>query len=138
MKISSSSIRAPIAHRKASTQKAEVSSSAPLSKDAFQPTLESHSIGNTLAMVAMGAGTGAIGIGGTTALGMGAIKSFMSGNALAGTGFAVASLAVGGTLGLASFVGAAMSGGANGDPTGFNSWALGGIATGVAAGLAIF
>jgi len=78
-----------------------------------------------------------VGVGAPAALGMGAVKSFLSGNHLAGLGLGLGALAVGGTVGTMALMGAAMSTDA-GDTTGMNAYMAGaGIST-LAAGVAIF
>ena len=90
------------------------------------------------AIMAIGGGVGAVTIGATTALGMGAVKSFLNGNTLAGLGLAAGTVVSAGTLGIGGLTAAAMSGGRDGDPTGFMSYLAGGALATTAAGFAIF
>lgn len=90
-----------------------------------------------LAMGAFGALTGAVGIGGPAALGMGSVKAFISGRPLLGVALGAASLATGATLAPISLMGAAMSTDAGGT-AGLNGYFAGALGTTVAAGIAIF
>lgn len=105
------------------------------------PTSDSVSFGSggdgPLVMGAFGALTGAVGIGGPAALGMGSVKAFMSGHPLLGVGLGAACLATGATIAPISLMGAAMSTDAGGS-AGINGYFAGAVGGTVAAGFAIF
>ena len=127
-----SSIKTP--HKPISTtpmtkSSVEAPSSTPTDKFTFG--------GNDLDFMTMGAVTGAVGVGGTAALAMGSAKAFLNGSPLLGSGLAVGTIAYGGSIGMASLMGAAMSTN-SGSNVGFTSWMAGGAAGTAAAALAIF
>lgn len=99
-----------------------------------QVTLGSDS--DKMGFIGLGLATGAIGVGVPTALGMGAAKSFMSGNPLLGTGLAVATLVTSPLIPF-SFMPAAMSTD-SGEGAGLKAYFAGAGLAAVGAGLAIF
>ena len=132
MQISSSMRAATPALKSTSFAKPQAEAAPATPEDSF--TFGDDSKG---AFIALGAGTGALGIGGTAALAMGSAKSFMSGHPLIGTGLAVGTLAFGATVGMMTFMGAAMSTD-SGESAGLNAYLAGGALTTAGAALAIF
>ena len=106
--------------------------------DGFKPGPQ-HSGGSRFSLSAfgMGAVTGAVGVGGTGALGMGSVKAFMTGHPLLGVGLAVGAVASGATLAPMSLMGAAMSTDA-GDTSGWHGYLAGAGASLVGSAIAIF
>lgn len=119
-------------------------SSAPGSKNSLdtQSSVPSDSVSfsggdSALALGTFGAVTGAVGIAGPAALGMGAVKAFMTGHPLAGVGLGAACIVAGATVAPISLMGAAMSTDA-GSSAGINGYMAGAAAGTLAAGFAIF
>lgn len=138
MNISSTQLARPKFQVPSKTQ--ATTEAAPQAAEASQDSVtfgSKLSVGETIAAVGIAGGMGAVSIGGTAALGMGSVKSFMSGNILLGIGLGAAAAVAGPTVGLTGLGLAAMTTD-GGDNTGMMLFGAGALVATTASALAIF